>query len=491
MLVKAATTTGADQVSQPPNLDTERQIALSETVAAAVSSEYGSDPESLLRGLSVKVEANTEILTIAYTDASPARAQQLTQAFATAYLQYRRQETLDDLLAVSAAVQQRIQQLDKQLGAVNRRIATSPNGAPRASLQSQANALTGQTAVLQQELADLTPPDTLRVGQVVGPANLPRQPVSPNHVVNGLLGLLIGLALGVGVAFLRERLDDRLRGRDDLEVMAQAPVLAAVPQVAGWRRKGEPILVTVSESKSAAAEAYRTLRTSVLFAMGQSEAKILMVTSPHAGDGKTTTVANLAVVLAQAGKRVIAVSADLRKPRIHHYFGLENHIGLTNVLAGEISPWQALKPTEIENLQVLPTGAIPGNPAELLGSDPMGTLLGSLAETVDVVLVDAAPALVVSDALAMVALTDGVLLVADAETTHRTSIQHARRQLDQVDARVLGAVLNNFDPGRAAAYSYYYGYYYYGGYSEHSPSQPPSHESSSERSRLFRRSATK
>lgn len=488
VLVKAPSTPGV-LLSQQPNLDTERQIALSETVAERVSSEHGSDPETLLRGLSVRVEANTEILAFSYMDPSPARAQQLTQAFANSYLQYRRQESLDDLLGASDTVQQRIEEVDDELRDVNKQIRNAQDEAEIASLESQARALEGQLAILQREVADLTPPDTLRVGQVVGPANLPRRPASPNYIRNALLGLIVGMALGIGLAFLRERLDDRLRGRDDLEVVARAPVLAAVPRVSGWRRKAEPVVVTISESKSAAAEAYRTLRTSVLFAMGQSDTKVLMITSPHAGDGKTTTVANLAVVLAQAGKRVIAVSADLRKPRIHHYFGLESLTGLTNVLAGEISPWQALKSTEIENLQVLPSGPIPGNPAELLGSDAMGTLLANLAETADVVLVDAAPALVVSDALAMVALTDGVLMVADAEATHRTAVQQARRQLDQVDARVLGAVLNNFDPGRAAAYSYYYGYYYYGGYNDQQPPKTGTGNDGGERSRLFRKSA--
>ncbi|HVM34159.1 MAG TPA: CpsD/CapB family tyrosine-protein kinase, partial [Actinomycetota bacterium] len=290
------------------------------------------------------------------------------------------------------------------------------------------------------------------------------------------------------LAFLRERLDDRLRGRDDLEVAAEAPVLASIPRVPSWKRKESAVLVTFAEPKSAAAEAYRTLRTSVLFAMGQSNAKVLMVTSPHAGDGKTTTAANLATVLGQAGKRVVLVSADLRKPRVHQFFGLETKTGLTNVLAGEVSPWQAVRPTHIENLQVLAAGPIPGNPAELLGSDAMGNLLSALAETSDIVIVDAAPVLAVSDALAMVTLTDGVLLVADAEETHRGAVQHARRQLHQVDARIIGAVFNNFDPERAAAYSYYGGYGYYGSPRYEQPATSASNEVVSERGGFFRRS---
>jgi capsular exopolysaccharide synthesis family protein len=146
-----------------------------------------------------------------------------------------------------------------------------------------------------------------------------------------------------------------------------------------------------------------------------------------------------------------------------------------------------LKPTHIENLQVLASGPIPGNPAELLGSDAMGNLLSALAEASDIVIVDAAPVLAVSDALAMVTLTDGVLLVADAEKTHRGAVQHARRQLHQVDARIIGAVFNNFDPDRAAAYRYYGGYGYYGSPRYEQPA-PANDEVVSEQRRFFRRS---
>lgn len=462
VLVKVPATGTSTQLNPPPNLETEKGLAASEAVASIVAETEGGDPVELLRGLSVEAEIESTIMTISYEHSSPSQAQRLAQGFADAYLTYRRTETLDDLLAVSESVQKRIQRLNKDLADISEEIVDTEDATEKAALQARANSLTGQIAVLQQELSELTPPDTLRVGQVVASAGLPASPVRPNHLQNGLLGLMLGLVLGVGLAFLRERLDDRLRGKEDLELNAGVPVLAAIPAVPGWKAKDSPIVVTVSQPKSAAAEAYRSLRTSILFAMGQRDAKVIMVTSPHAGDGKTTTVANLAVVLAQAGKKVIAVSADLRRPRLQHYFDLEAPSGLTNVLSNEASPWQVLKQTEIENLQVLSSGPIPGNPAELLGSDAMGRLLGALAATSDVILVDAAPALAVSDALAMVALTDGVLLVADAEATHRGAVRHAMRQLDQVNADVIGAVLNNFDPSRASAYGDYG--YSYGGY---------------------------
>src|SRR5262249_46286242 len=161
-------------------------------------------------------------------------------------------------------------------------------------------------------------------------------------VLIGALGLVAGIALGIALAFLRERLDDSLRGRLDLETNVGAPVLAVIPRVPGWRNKHQARLVTREQPKSAVAEAYPTLRTSASFTSVQRGLKAIMITSPEAGEGKTTTAANLSLVLADAGKRVVLVSADLRKPRIHRFFNLQNEVGLSSVLSGEVQPWEAI-----------------------------------------------------------------------------------------------------------------------------------------------------
>jgi len=231
--------------------------------------------------------------------------------------------------------------------------------------------------------------------------------------------------------------------------------------------------VTREQPKSAVAEAYRTLRTSISFLAAQRGLKVLMITSPAAGEGKTTTAANLALVLADAGKRVVLVSADLRKPRIHRFFGIQNEIGLSSVLAEEIQPWEAILDPGVENLRVLLSGPVPSRPAELLQSDQMGEVLAGLREVADYVIIDTAPMLVVADALALGPLVDGVLFVADSDHTSRSAVAHSREQLEQVGAVVIGSVLNNFDPAKARAYRHYgyygpyrgygrYGYAYYG-----------------------------
>jgi capsular exopolysaccharide synthesis family protein len=470
-----------------PNLETERELAESEAVAALVSDQLNQPLHDLQSGLSVEWRLNTEILGFRYVDPSPVQAQRRAQAFARGYLDYRRQQVLDDLLAVSGSVQKHIQRLNQELESINRRSRKTADRTEKATLEGRANALVGQIALLQQELADLTPPSQLKVGQVVGAATLPSSPVSPNHLNTGLLSLVAGLLLGVAVAFLREHFDDHLRGRDDLEVAIGSPVLASVPRVSNWRRRDRPVLVTLTQPKSATAETYKTLRTGLLFAAAERDAKVIMITSPHAGEGKTVTTANLGVALAQAGNRVVLVSADLRKPRLHHFFGVTNHTGLTNVLSGEVSPWQALRDTRVDNLQVMPSGPVPENPAEMLGSNAMGRLLSVPNEMADYVLVDAAPVLAVADAATLAPLTDAVLFVADAQSTHRGAVEQARRQLEQVNAQIIGAVLNNFDPSKAGAYSYYrYSYRY----EEPAKAQQP--EEAEERTNVLRwRSGTK
>ncbi len=273
----------------------------------------------------------------------------------------------------------------------------------------------------------------------------------------------MGLALGIVVAFLRERLDDSLRSRGDLEDNAGAAVLAVIPKVPGWKKKKETKVVTLEQRHGVVAEAYRKLRTSILFAAAQRQIRSIMVCSATAGEGKTTTAVNLALVLAEANKRVILLSADLRRPRAHRFFQLESKRGLSSVLAGEAKPWEVLLDPGVENLRIFPSGPVPTGPAELLQSDEMSELMAQLEERADFVIVDTAPLLLVSDALALAPLIDATLLVADAENTSRWAVRQAREQLDEVDAPVIGAVLNKFDPAKARTYPYY-GYYYGYGY---------------------------
>jgi non-specific protein-tyrosine kinase len=440
------------------NMDTEREIARSDGVAliAAETISYPGSTRELLGGLSVSSPPNAGIIEFTYVDPSPIRAQEAADAFAQAYLDFKYDQAKLALDAVRNPLREQLDGLTQQLRALDREIGIDP---PTPAQQSRRDELTGEIAVLRSQVLPLES-YIIDPGSVIQKAGLPAAPSSPNHSTNAALSLFAGLALGAVTALVRERLDDGLRGRSDLEAQSGAPVLAVIPKVPGWKKRDETRLITVAEPKSAVSETYRTLRTSMLFAAAQRGIKTILVTSASAGEGKTTTAANLAVVLANADKRVIVINADLRKPRIHRFFQIPNRVGVVDVLAGTAKPWEALIDPGIENLRVFPSGPIPARPAELLGSEAMGELLAELRQVADFIIVDSAPVLVVSDALALAPLCDGVLYVADAEETSRGAVAHAREQLEQVGAEMIGSVLNHFDASKARSAPYYYRYYY-------------------------------
>jgi capsular exopolysaccharide synthesis family protein len=471
-LVKPVTISGQANAATQVNLETERQLVSSTQVTGFVIDrlELESPPPAVLASLEVNVIPGTEILAIRYEADAPGEAQRLANGFAKSYAKFRQDQVVDTLAAASADVGEQIDEVKSDIADLTLELEGLPEGSEdRGPLTADMASLQARLSTLEQDKAELLEPTNVQVGQVVQPASLPLQPVSPDHVRTGILALMAGLLLGVGVAFLRERLDDRLRSRIDLEEHIGAPVLAVVHKVPSWRRRAETPLVTVTEPRSAASEAFRTLRTSLLFAASQRDAKTLLVTSPHAGEGKTATSANLAVVLAQARKRVLLISADLRKPRLHRFFDIPNDVGLTSVLIGEAKPWEVVADVGMEHLKVVPSGPVPGNPAELLGSDAMGRLLGQFRDVADFVILDSAPALVVADALTLAPFVEAALFVADAEHTTRSAVIHARNQMEQVNASIIGAVLNNFDPSKAKSSPYYYSYYYTYKYEEPAP----------------------
>jgi capsular exopolysaccharide synthesis family protein len=454
---------GAVPAATQLSLDTERELVSSAAVAQIAAEQLGGriSADELVRHLSVSVPANTEILDISYSSPDPLRAQTTAQAFAAAYLRFKTEEAQQTSAAVSKRILEQITSLQQQLDRARFTFSQSDEGSnaqDRAANTIQI--VSQQIATLRNQLATVGSLD-IDPGAIIQAADLPTSPSSPNHILNGALGLFLGLALGVGLAFVRERLDDTLRDRVDLEEHIGAPALVVIPKVAGRKAK-RPRVVSIEEPHSAATEAYKTLRTSVLFSAAQNGLKSLMVSSATSGEGKTTTAVNLATTLAQAGKRVILVSADLRKPKAGQYFVTvdEKARGLSSVLTGEMSLQEALQPSGIDRLWVLASGPIPANPAEMAQSGAMATLLAALRDSADFTIVDSAPALVVTDALAMAPHVDGILYVADAAETTRGTVARSRIQLEHVGGRVIGAVLNNFDVSKAAGYGYEYSYRY-------------------------------
>lgn len=291
---------------------------------------------------------------------------------------------------------------------------------------------------------------------IVTPANAPGAPASPNVRLNLLLGLLLGLGAGLGIAVLRTVLDTRVRGEADLRRVTDMAILGGVSFDAAAAK--EPLL-TQTALQSPRAESFRQLRTNLQFAHVSNDSKTVLVTSSVPGEGNSTTATNLAIALAQSGQYVALVDADLRRPMIDQYLGLERNAGLTTALIGEADVDDLLQPWGEDRLYVLTAGKIPPNPSELLGSQKMQQLIGHLESIFDAVIIDAPPLLPVTDAAVLSQQVGGVVLVVGTQKVRTTDLEKSLAALDMVEATLLGAVLNRLPVKGPDAYSYsYYSY---------------------------------
>jgi receptor protein-tyrosine kinase len=266
------------------------------------------------------------------------------------------------------------------------------------------------------------------------------------------------VAAGVALAFLLEYLDDSVKSKDDLQRAAPGvPVLGLVPVVTGWRAKQDAYLISVAEPNSPVAEAYRALRTAIQFLALDHPMGTLQVTSANPREGKTTTLSNLAIALASTGQRVLVICCDLRRPRVHEFFGLDNDIGFTSALLGKVPLAGAIQPVPGQpTLSLLASGPLPPNPSELLASHRTAEVLATLRDSYDIVLLDSPPILPVTDALVLSGHVDATLLVAIAGTTTRKEASRAVELLRQVEAPLVGAVLNGVDKEGSDRYGYEY-----------------------------------
>jgi capsular exopolysaccharide synthesis family protein len=282
----------------------------------------------------------------------------------------------------------------------------------------------------------------------------------------GTIGLLVGLFLGVVIAFFLEYLDQTIKSSADVERVLGIPILGLIPldshglrggRLRNDRRRSSISLISRAAPDDPISEAYRTLRTNVTFVGAeQHPLQLICVTSPGPGEGKSTTAANLAITLAQQGAHTLLVDADLRRPLVHRAFDLVQEPGLTDILVGATTLREAVRPNVIPSLDVLPSGALPPNPSELLGSEAMRRLLEELRSHWDNVIFDTPPVLAVTDAAVLGSGSDAVILVLRAGQTEEAAAQRALEQLSRVQARVAGAVLNGVQQTRDRYYHYYY-----------------------------------
>lgn len=292
---------------------------------------------------------------------------------------------------------------------------------------------------------------------VVTPAVAPVAPSSPNTRLYLALGLLVGAAVGLVMAVLRTTLDTRVRGENDLRRLSQAPVLGGIAYDPDATKKS---LLTQVHPQSPRAESFRQIRTNLQFAHVGHESKAVLITSSLPGEGKTTTATNLAIALAQAGQSVVLVDADLRRPRVDDYLGLERNAGLTTALVGSADVNDLLQPWGDDDLFVLTSGQIPPNPSELLGSEAMKQLIVGLESAFDAVIIDAPPLLPVTDAAVLAQQVGGVVLVLGSSKVKLPELQKSLSALEMVEADLLGVVLNLLPVKGPDSYAYGYSSYY-------------------------------
>jgi succinoglycan biosynthesis transport protein ExoP len=446
-----ASVSGAPQPVTPTEVQTELQLVTSAPVQGLVQRRLGGHPP-----VTAFQVAQTNVISIAAIATTPSHAALVANTYAQAFVTYQRTVVIDNATAAEAQLRSQIQSIGAQAKALH----------GHAGSAADVTALLNQQAVLKDQLAQLqvngaVAPGGVATGgvEVITPAQPPRSASSPRPARDALLGLLAGLTLGLGAAFLRHNLDDRVTSKEGAEYFGGSPVLGLVPTVTSWKRRKQAMVVSTAKPTSPAAESYRSLRTSLQFARQGRDLQTLLVTSPAASEGKTSTVANLGAVFAQAGERVVLVSGDLRRPRIGQFFGADETVGLTTVLLGERPLKRALQPVS-ERLWLLAAGLVPPNPAELLSGPGARDVFAALREDFDLVLIDSPPVLPVTDAMVLSSYANAALLVVAADRTRRAELERASEKFSQANAPLVGIVLNEVTKQSGYGSRYGTGYAY-------------------------------
>jgi len=323
-----------------------------------------------------------------------------------------------------------------------------------------ANAVAQQLSTVIQDLEAQTLGSSVLVkATLTKPAEPPSAPSSPRTRVNILLGMVIGLMLGLGYAFLRDHLDNTVKTHQDLADLTGASSLGMIM----YDPAAKNVPLVALDQRAVRSESFRSIRTNLRYISVDEPPKVITITSAVPNEGKSTTAINLAITLAQAGWRVCLVEADLRRPKLGAYLGIEMGVGLTSVLSGQHTLDDALLSWNRGAFTVLPSGNTPPNPSEMLGSRQMREVLSTLRSRFDVVLIDAPPLLPVTDGAIVTTVSDGAILIVRWGKTTREQLIAATNAIEQVDGRILGTVMN-FVPSTRRRYSYKYNYGYGYGY---------------------------
>lgn len=441
------------------NMQTAAELVKSPEVVTKVEERLGDElagrnPASLI---SVSLVDKTDIMKLVATDKDPQVAADIANAFAAEYMSWR-------------------QKVDREVLSQ----ARLPLEAQIKSIPEEQRESSTTYRVLADKLETVKLLEAMQTGnlELVKPATVSQTAIARNPVTVGIVAFFVSIIVGIGLIFLIERLDTRIRSTDEITRRIDKPIISTVPRF----NSGYGSMVTLENPSGACSEAYRLLKTNLGYIEPDSDVKSIMVTSPEPGEGKSTTIANLAVTMARAGQRVIVMEADLRRPMLSHYLGLENSIGLTNAISGAFTLRETLQEIEAKDLVIrsmtgdqsvpgsvmginslngvkpiycVTSGPTPPNPGEMAASDKMAELIAEASDYCDVVLVDAPPLGAVGDAASMATKVDGVVIVMKLAQTSRKSFGFIENFMETVPCNVLGLVVTNAGSSNAYEGSYY------------------------------------
>jgi tyrosine-protein kinase len=452
------------QLSSQPERSVETNVELLKTKEMAKkvidSLQLDTSSGALLEKMSVKPISNTNIIEIKARDRYPEVARDIANQYAIVYQDWRRSENVKDISKARSEVWEVLQKTKDEAIDLSRQIQgnfTAANIPEEVKVEQQI--AYNYYVELQRIYRQLSISEDLMSGglEVVSDSDAPSSPVVPRPLRNGLLAFFLSVMLGLGLAFLVDYLDDTIEGRDEAQRLFNAPVLGEIPrqrELEDDQRRST--LVMVSDPKSPISEAFRALRTNIQYINYERQLKTLMITSCGPAEGKSFVTANLAVALAEAGHEIMIIGADMRRPAIKDFFHISNEEGLSSLLIGRKSFEECLKSGGKPNLSILPSGPLPPNPSELIGSRRMNEVLAKSKTMADIILLDTPPVLAVSESAVLAPRCDGVIIVVNIDVAKKDEVRKTHDLLMQVKSNVVGLIINYVEGTKSYGYYYYY-----------------------------------